>query len=104
MLTEDEAKRKWCPSARAIPARLDDDGMIAVPAGVPAHNRVQERGETEATWHAAHNCLASVCMAWRWTHSSAEVGGVKRIDHEDTRPLGYCGLAGPVESSFRRNP
>lgn len=42
-------------------------------------------------------CIASDCMAWRWARGSADVGGIKRPNPEDSRPMGYCGLAGRPE-------
>jgi hypothetical protein len=41
MLTEDEAKKKWCPLARDN--RSEDDESVV-------------------------DCLASGCMFWRWSH------------------------------------
>lgn len=77
MHTEEEARQLWCPFARAIPATILG-GVATTVVGVPAHNRVQEHGEHEATWHTSHNCIASACMAWRWAGEGR----------------GYCGLAG----------
>jgi hypothetical protein len=55
MLTEEEAKTKWCPLAR-----------VSNPAGTaqPA-NRVMHDGAVLAGL-SAFNCIGSVCMAWRW--------------------------------------
>ena len=61
-LTEEEAREKWCPFAR----EYDIERGIAGLAGV---NRPTEIGA---------RCIASQCMAWRWT----------------VRPYGLCGLAG----------
>lgn len=103
MMTEDEAKTKWCPHA------------------VPAHwsfneaNIVRDASQTSSECL----CLASRCMSWRWVHTlrngmgkdeteklvaddwkvtSWQVGvhGAtfslsKRTDH------GYCGLSGKPE-------
>lgn len=78
--TETEALTKWCPFARVIPGVLEEGVMRAV-AGVTAHNRVQETGEREPTWHGAMMCVGSACMAWTWC------GG-------NSAGRGYCGLAG----------
>lgn len=69
-MTEEEAKLKWCPFARAASAigpvavnrmetSLTEDGSIADPDCL---------------------CLAAGCMMWRW-----------RGPHDEKR--GYCGLA-----------
>lgn len=88
-MTEDEAKAKWCPFARA--SNLADLQTVAI-------NR---EGNAPDQWCM---CIASACMAWRW--------GVKRnpnyrgsMIHEtpDTPPRipddeqGYCGLAGVID-------
>jgi hypothetical protein len=65
-MTEDEAKTKWCPEARAV---------AIGPTGRAAANR-NEFGEI----YTAHKCLGSACMAWRW------------LDEDDR--IGYCGKAG----------
>lgn len=114
MLTEAEAKTKWCPKA------------LNATDTINTFNRY-ENGE------AAHNCLciASACMAWRWAEripapkffKSSDVRATSeppRPDHvpasyafvpyddvegdaagwaepEESckaRRLGYCGLAG----------
>ena len=79
MLTEDEAKTKWCPHARnlhqwneeAAPNRDADDKPIS-------------------------RCIASACMAWRWR----EDGGYRQtkdgtwVSGNVTDAIGFCGLAG----------
>lgn len=85
LLTEEEAKAKWCPQAQ-------------IAAG-PASNDIQ-------------TCCASNCMMWRWGKDNLmlkppwtpadwtppegfrlrEDGNTERIDS-----VGYCGLAGNPE-------
>lgn len=84
-MTEDEARRKWCPFAR-----VPDGGNV--PGAVTATNRHAGRktgadGKPRILRGNAM-CIASECMAWRWT----SVQG------------GICGLAGPVIHSGRANP
>lgn len=89
MLTESEAKTKWCPHARV--ARVTDSG-----AGV-AGNRVSDQNTlfcgdsnpTSARW------LASACMAWRWAmevHENDDPRLPDTVKPSTTR--GFCGLAG----------
>lgn len=98
-MTEEDAKTKWCPFARVIPGFIQDGEMFSNPAGIPAHNRIQERGTDTPTWHGAMSCIGSECMAWRWTTYEREEGLIMKPtgpysargtkEHE-----GYCGLAG----------
>ena len=80
ILTEQEAKSKWCPMAR-VAVQVSPDC---------AFNR--------HGWDA--NCSASECMAWRW-HDLAEKwvtdieGHYKDGIYHD--PRGFCGLAGRPE-------
>lgn len=67
ILTEAEAKTKWCPFACA--ADQESDAVSA------------NRHWKSSTPDLSCMCLASGCMAWRWTGTKAE-------------PVGYCGLAG----------
>ena len=61
-MTEEEAKTKTCHLSIGLPPIYDQSG-VGIRDGGP--------------WA----CLASGCMAWRWTGFPAE-------------RLGYCGLAG----------
>ena len=73
VLTENEARGKWCPFGREL--RVYESEIVNL-AAVTAVNR--DYGE------ASCPCLASGCMAWRWSNHS-------RLDGTAT---GYCGLAG----------
>jgi len=86
-MTEDEAKTKWCPFARVVGAR---NGAVLLEQS--AYNRSYEIGPDDTLlWKSP--CVASECMAWRWTHPG--------FDHDivgnpiEPQPAeGYCGLAG----------
>lgn len=64
IMTEEEAKKKWCPLARIV-TRIDEDLVVA--------NRVA--GEIPF-------CVGSHCMFWRWSHQD-----------NDGMPTGFCGGA-----------
>ena len=112
MMTEEEAKAKWCPFARVrnscldedclktdielAPTKGDDYGVVAIaPFAGPAYNRfVTSGGETADDWISPDNsCIASQCMAWRWqpTHINNPEGGDMIWS---ARTYGFCGLAG----------
>lgn len=81
-MTEDEAESKWCPFARVA---LDVTGG--------SFNRWtggEAVGETSPSL-----CIASACMAWRWTPSHGPDPENPKGDlvlHRTT--WGVCGLAG----------
>jgi hypothetical protein len=70
-VTEDEAKKMWCPMVRI---RIGGIGSAAI------------NSETE---HHPYNCAASECMMWRWVNRT-------RVDLSDKKQnlRGFCGLAG----------
>ena len=69
LVTEIEAKTKWCPLARTISTISDGKSGSTV---------ASNRSATEFPY-----CIASSCMFWRWSHQ----------DTAD-QPTGFCGGAG----------
>lgn len=84
-MTEDEAKTKWCFAFTA--SHTDPRAEIS--------EWDKENGQTGPFVHA---CIASACMAWRWTGYRAANGTwVRRVVEAPWDPEkadGYCGLAG----------
>lgn len=79
MMTEDEAKTKWCPFVLSYMENRHG-------STTPPSNRYEV--QTESGWKTNESpsscrCIASDCMAWRW-------GGFT----QDGDDMGYCGLAG----------
>ena len=75
-MTEEEAKTKWCPMARAL-------AESSVSAAV---NRTFESGAEDPDCR----CLASGCMAWRFDElPHLNLKGAPALEIH-----GYCGLAG----------
>lgn len=72
ILTEEEAKAKWCPEARMLPNA----------PGYGAGNRFAD--DPHPIFMAETRCIGSACMAWRWL---AEARGFSST-------LGFCGKAG----------
>lgn len=78
-MTEEEARKKWCPHGRIY----SSEG---------AFNRTETRTATGPC-----RCIASDCMAWRWITDPLVdfvANGKTVIDYQSEH--GYCGLAGPV--------
>ena len=92
MVTEEQAKKRWCPHARVIGGTMSDTQAQAdTPAGQAAHNRI-DTGPAQLSIPDASACIASACMMWRWY---VEPG--KRQHGQPVplgRALGWCGLAG----------
>jgi hypothetical protein len=86
MMTEEEAKTKWCPAVRVYRRTSHDNVDYSE----------TNRGEDTAT-PTAHNCIGSACMAWRWgqEYEYAETRLVKDNDSAVARALGYMGRIVP---------
>lgn len=105
LLTEEEAKTKWCPKYQASAA----EGADNRPLGKGPDGRLDIN-----TMHRDSCCIASACMAWRqsggqkyeigaaeidvWTKAGWLVAGIKDGNATVIMPIrGYCGLAGKPE-------
>ena len=102
MHTEDEAKERWCPFARAI--------VLEQTQTIPSHNRVVKQNSDDSadeSWSPIDcRCISSQCMAWRQGYKdnpcyqpTPQSFPDNRLPNErnpyitDTE-RGYCGLAG----------
>lgn len=86
LLTEEEARRKWCPLARSLFISRTSDGM-----GAAGANRDMPDGMIPS-------CLASTCMAWRWLDPK-KIRDIDLVtsDVVDEQPRrGYCGSFGQI--------
>lgn len=82
MMTEDEAKTKWCPFAR-----------LATPdGGVNRWKQSLPEDEPYALNPVPCRCIGHACMAWRWQEVSGPFPSAVEVLEEP--PYGYCGLAG----------
>lgn len=118
MLTEEEARERWCPHARAAfypphAEAVESAAAInrATPDPAPKFDAYRDNVQM------ATRCLGALCMAWRWAAlprtvmaaglteaeravlaATRPTGYIEyRSDDEKPRPLpchGYCGLAG----------
>ena len=122
LLTESEAKARWCPHARiplyaASPA--DEESPASANRPMPGTSAYASNATQDAT-----RCIASGCMAWRfaqmepprfvvreldpvemasWQRERAGEAGYLEVTARDPQEpvaieavtrLGYCGLAG----------
>ena len=103
LLTEDEAKTKWCPHARQAVDTSRDPAMAAT-------------ANRDGTGHYGAdncNCIAAGCMAWRWagwvnvladgslepSYGFAEYHLMrgKTMNLHGCVHVGYCGAFGQAE-------
>lgn len=129
MMTEDEAKTKWCPMSRVLSHTSAQDGNGRSYEGGYSWNRAPNtfdpyRIDDPPYTPGAANCVGSACMMWRGEgpmeelytlegdFSPADAGfqntgrytANHRLIWERSRKerKGYCGLAGvTVESTSR---
>lgn len=97
ILTEKEARTKWCPHVRVVEG--DDDRLHG-----PFNRYHSGLGYSTVDGKEAR-CLASDCMAWRWAYKEVDRHSyrhdfgkmlepvVVRAD-KDTAFCGFCGLSG----------
>lgn len=85
MMTEDDAREKWCPLIR-----IHEEPSMGTEGSTYAYNRPEAMG--------GMTCIASDCMAWEWgeeeyelTHSGGEVHHVLPLKLKTDRK-GDCGL------------
>ncbi|UKJ74551.1 hypothetical protein [Azospirillum brasilense] len=98
LMTEEEARTKWCPMARNAGVTNRDTGSTA---------SVNRNGREH---YGVENCscIASGCMAWRRENATdaalaARAAGDRRPDWEikasiAANPRGFCGAFGKPEA------
>jgi len=88
-MTEEEAKKKWCPMAKVM--NINGGGGGNRWDGAASNKNKDAIGPVGAT------CVASDCMAWRWyDHVKFDASGTSQGRPDDCP--GYCGLAGKPKS------
>lgn len=93
LLTEEEAKKRWCPHTR-----------MATQTSDKVFNRVwveedKAKNQDGYMWRGPGVCcIASTCMAWNWASEKA-LRDIDLItsDIEAESRTGYCGLSGPAK-------
>lgn len=96
LLSESEAKTRWCPFSRVIVYDSATDRPVA-----------GNRWQHEASGAIINSmCLGSGCMAWRWGLNWKPLGNIDPSDltqpamgimQRATPTKGWCGLAGKPE-------
>ena len=96
-LTEEEAKKKWCPQAREearSEVQTSHGGAHVGPTTRISMTAINRRREKMGPNYLTR-CIASECMMWRM---SPKIGELQAIDESlDCKPRpdeGYCGLGG----------
>jgi hypothetical protein len=79
ILTEEEAKGKWCPHARVIFNHRDEEKMRTHAA--TSYNRSSDPMPLS-------NCIGSGCMAWKWIDSEYLAEADPAVERR-----GRCGIA-----------
>jgi hypothetical protein len=118
LLTEEEAKAKWCPFSRGIMDQGGNRTAYGSADDTGAEKEVASALEYAAEMAAMYPCIASACMAWREhvvpEHQENIYDQPDRPDGDGWVPFsqserncawarvipekrgGYCGLAGKV--------
>lgn len=66
MLTEKEARERWCPFSRLVAM----DGDITHAGAPTGYNRPDSK---TLGIPSSANCIGSLCMAWRWSQMEEDV-------------------------------
>ncbi|WP_454021255.1 hypothetical protein [Azospirillum sp. Marseille-Q6669] len=84
MMTEEEARTKWCPHARASDQADPPSSVNRVRTNKPDGDCL---------------CVASGCMAWRWSEEDCTPPGSNGIGEPvEAHAVGYCGAFGKPEA------
>lgn len=113
-MTEDEAKKKWCPFARTLDwasdvVRSGDEPTIVGAAVNRVAGNYDREGNETVEISGRHRCIGSACMAWRMT---SEALGPRRVHPNvladgwhgwtvtDAEPdeKGYVGISPPTQT------
>lgn len=81
--TEEEAKTKWCPFAKADDY---DGGGYSTSSSKPASRHGRGMAFNEYGAFPFGNCIGSRCMAWRWTDPAYKLEPLMTV--EEARELG----------------
>lgn len=87
IVTEEEAKTKWCPESRKLVQIITAKDRNPIDA--TSANRSSEDGPITS-------CIGSACMAWQWLDQTIMVPDqtIIRDVIRDPASLGFCGKAG----------
>lgn len=88
LVTEEEAKTKWCPEVRT-----------GLTAGMAVNRHIADAPGAKDGVYDETRCIGSACMAWRWHAWTAYVPSAEPEAHfvAEARVSfthGFCGKAG----------
>jgi len=92
MLTEQEAKDKWCPQVRFEDTESNSQPANAWTIYSSVIHEVEQYG-TERNPKMCR-CIASECMMWRWRISPQSANEINASGNAGAIAQGYCGLSG----------
>lgn len=97
LLTEEEAKTRWCHASRVIAGTRSAATKATLSLSGAVFNRIELGPSTVAVPDGAA-CLGSGCMAWRWLMEPMGDPFDASKPAPIARPVppthGWCGLAG----------
>lgn len=96
LLTEREARKNWCPHSRVVSAiETGPAEPLSLQTNV-SYNRIRITGTGGTTLWQNAPCIASECMAWRFTDQHTYAVSTDDNGKKTRRRVykGYCGLAG----------
>ncbi len=113
MMTEDEAKTKWCPQYQVATSGGDVSSTFETDNRPEEHEQIGEKEWRRTGFmHPMARCIGSACMAWRLGSEAFERATGKTVRnpleriHQGAKAsdfdlrwsnTGYCGLAGRPE-------
>ena len=90
-MTEDQARTKWCPMARVVVTH--ESGAQFGPM-----NRTESCGDDKFMKPMGSFCIASACMAWRWSAAEPPKPGRRLVWNPDDNEPGAPEPTRPAEA------
>lgn len=95
LMTEEQARTKWCPMGRLVTGTVPGDGTSSHNSHQATYNRVVDGAAYAFPKGGA--CMGSNCAAWQWKRVRDDDGGPDGGAVILTETFGYCGAFGKPE-------